>query len=1845
MAGDTSVDMMLNVLPGTMTGFFALNAGLSSINQIFQNMTKSVDNHFGILEASIVSATALLGQLSVNAASSFGEYEQGMKIVQAVSGQTSATVAELGNQINDFSVKYRMDIDELTTGLQTLGRAGLKSAQEQTEVLENGLQTAKLEGRDLNSILQEIIQNTTLLGGNLKSSNFGEQTQYVNDLLVATSMTAPINTHDISETLKYSGGMLAAGGGTIVDESGQVDQEGRELIEDYMGTVAAFAQKGVTGSIAGTALRAFFNKPATQDTSVTDALASIHLKPEYLWEEGEEQMKPVSEQIGIIQSQMDKLGVSQMDRLQIWSKIVGGKMGQQMIKLDSSDIKEVTKDIREANSAEKLATQSMQTYQSAVKQTGEAGARAMRAYGEHVARFLTPLAKTLTPILNAMANPLVSTTAFTLFIALIGRAAGAVRKIFTGIRGEIGMIKASMKSLVLNQPTRRALVGNNLWGGIGLREQEQAYNQMSMKMNEVNLKTQEASTTSVVASREVSNSLNQIFARVDHIGNIVTATNNRIKEVLIEINGKLSSGITTYSQRINTAVSNTATRMKTEFDNASTQVSNSFKGKMDKNIASSAAKMKTEFQAALNSITYNPKIKQTGAGAVGSIISEKRNADSKSYMFMGNIQKRMLAVEDHYQKQLTDLEKSRSHVMLSRQVKSEMGSSQKKTGQLIKQEIGLKEELDKVAKSIARQDAIIENATNQLKNGQARYNLEKRNEARETKQSAIIEKARLLEKKELLEEELRFKHREVNLHRGIVRQLDQLLAQIEAERLSLLRGKGSTVSNSHAMPGMFKGYQDIPEEYRPNYSISMPIYSRWNLPPGYGPKTGASTEQWSNHRVEQRKAILAQREANQALLKKQRADIINANAVDKYTKRLNSSFSSPKVGAALNRFFGGSYTESDLFKAQTANMAVNPTSLTWTNKVPIKSWVTEATKSGYRAAEQESAKGQSKVGSGRFPVPIGGVNGYIENGVNEITVEALKQLNLVLREHQMVLEELIAVERIQGGRARTTPSQVFSTQALAQKESQHLNEQLKKIDQQGHYMGYAHMGYGSNSSAKEALNWARYQQRDKPVYNYSKMTPVLESTNKEMVVQQNALKQLLGEKLDKQEKNALKQHSMMAQQNTYLAKQDPESVTKPILKTSSQSSFSKMSQGVTQRIKGFGSGLRKVTNFMGGPFFAGLMAIDIAMQVWNHFYQDFAKKVEEATQKLDDAIQKQSEAESVFFEGQHKEGEKEITGWNEENPDATSEEKEDALLGAYSDIYDNSSQGITALEENTQQLAIATQEVKIAGDKVGARYLDESIFSGNGMFGRADANQIATGNMGWDMFTGVNESFRDKYGNTETYVGKDYFSMGEIKISGKQQEETYPWLKEFAPIIAADVWATGSTEKALRGALGNAGFEKLNDQLSSTGGWDNSAWTRHGYNVANYFGDDQSQNRLQMGLKNYQKDFKKLAQQSRRFEKATGATPMKALNSRLAQGKNMKQALKDLSVQDPKLVNYIKSLAIKTGMTEQQVLMAAQLQQLQDMQQIAENQVSPQLMSLVSSSYDQVAYSGQISGMVNGSGEGAISAAQNAAAIAALLQVKVETELGKKAYDEYMKNIDPRKGEAKYKTQEELMSAAQHAHDDKVAGKLDPKDEYLLKYYDHYMKSYAEVNTKLFNPNVSPEYANEQGDKFLKEAERNNATSSAMYDTLRKGLNTGAQRQILSAYDAQLNDEEGEGSGGGGGGSGSGSDKGNDNTGTKKERVDLVLCNKKEIPKLNVNLFKKPPSFTILNKNFKLRDVRINSEDKPKAIMAAIKNSFIDIQKRTDPKIIQDEEAVYDPNAATDGTNLPSGSAKTRTDS
>lgn len=413
---DGDVSIALDVLPGSMAGITTAAAGFGQLIGSAAVFTKMVTKSTSAADSFAMTMTAGLGLVAVESANAAGEFERAMKVAQVVSNATARDMDVLTNKVNQFSVSYRMSIDKMTDGLQTLGRAGLKSVNTQIEVLETGLGAAKLSGLELNDVLEKIVQTTSLLGGEIKSTNFGSQVEDVSNKILATSMTAPINMNDVVQTLSFSGGTAAAGG---------INIQNPDALYDYLGAISSFAQKGVTGSIAGTALRAFFTKPAAQDKSVVDALGKIGLNPEDLWEKGGQRMKKVSDQIAIIHKAMDEAGMSQLDRIEIWGDVVGAKMGQQMMKLDESTIRDTAKDIRGMESSQELAQKSLQNYASDLEELKQQAAVVWRAIGEGFANIidnktlgdLSSLVKMVTGFLEFLSS---GTGIFMIRTAIIG---------------------------------------------------------------------------------------------------------------------------------------------------------------------------------------------------------------------------------------------------------------------------------------------------------------------------------------------------------------------------------------------------------------------------------------------------------------------------------------------------------------------------------------------------------------------------------------------------------------------------------------------------------------------------------------------------------------------------------------------------------------------------------------------------------------------------------------------------------------------------------------------------------------------------------------------------------------------------------------------------------------------------------------------------------------------------------------------------------------------------------------------------------------------------------------------------------------------------------------------------------------------------------------------------------------------------------------------------------------------------------------------------------------------------------------------------------------------------------
>lgn len=396
-----NIQTQMNYVVGNMSGFTAAYTGMNNLSALISSLMTSYTTMAGTGRAAYLSLGAAAAAFGLKSSEAFGEYQRGMNMVKAISNNTNAQMQMLSQSAQQFSSQFRMGIEDINSGLVTLGRAGLTDVNNQIEVLKNGLQVAKISGMDLASTLEDIVTTTSLLGGDIKSNTFGAETKEISNLLVATSLSGPLNVSDVIETLKFAGGSAAAAGATLSNEEG---------LHDLLGTIGAFSQKGVTGSIAGTALRAFITKPASQDQKVSDALARLGLDAYSLWEKDPEQgwhMKPIAEQIGMITKAMNDNHLTNLDRIEVWGDIVGNKMGQQMLKLDENRIKETTKDIEHQRNLEDIYQGTLTNFASQIERLNQILQAIYRNLGSGFAATLTGVVEGVADVLefiNGIAN-------------------------------------------------------------------------------------------------------------------------------------------------------------------------------------------------------------------------------------------------------------------------------------------------------------------------------------------------------------------------------------------------------------------------------------------------------------------------------------------------------------------------------------------------------------------------------------------------------------------------------------------------------------------------------------------------------------------------------------------------------------------------------------------------------------------------------------------------------------------------------------------------------------------------------------------------------------------------------------------------------------------------------------------------------------------------------------------------------------------------------------------------------------------------------------------------------------------------------------------------------------------------------------------------------------------------------------------------------------------------------------------------------------------------------------------------------------------------------------------------
>lgn len=388
-----------------MTSYQTISTPQDYVNYTFNISSRGIAEVSGEMVGLSNTVTTILGQLAFKtseylthtesamiglgtaAVASFAsstqeaiKFEQAIANVQAIGGE-SINAMDIGQAAMRYSNQFGMDVNSMTEGLEALSRAGLTATNVMSGVLAEGVKLSKLEGMDLEDSINDLISTTNLLAENqydVNSQEYADAVKAMNQHIVSTSESAPINAQNIIQTLQHAGGYVS---------SAKIDQD------DLFAVIAQLGSKGTKGEMAGTALRAFI--AAGQKDQAQRALSRIGLDVSDLWDESGNIMLPVSEMKQVLDDALEARGYSQQEKLEFYSDFAGYKQANQIMKIDTSEVQEYKKTIEQAwDLGTKLETILGTTHNN------------IQTLFQTVKNFMTRTGSTILPLINAIIIPI-----------------------------------------------------------------------------------------------------------------------------------------------------------------------------------------------------------------------------------------------------------------------------------------------------------------------------------------------------------------------------------------------------------------------------------------------------------------------------------------------------------------------------------------------------------------------------------------------------------------------------------------------------------------------------------------------------------------------------------------------------------------------------------------------------------------------------------------------------------------------------------------------------------------------------------------------------------------------------------------------------------------------------------------------------------------------------------------------------------------------------------------------------------------------------------------------------------------------------------------------------------------------------------------------------------------------------------------------------------------------------------------------------------------------------------------------------------------------------------------------
>ena len=284
-------------------------------------------------ETMAIGAGVAISAMFTSATQDAIRFQQQVANVKAIGGE-SVDAQQIGNAAMEYSNKFGMATASMTEGLEALARAGITTTSVMKGVLEEGVKLSKLEGMDLEDSINDLISTTNLLSTedvDMNAPEYAEMLKTMNQQIVSTSESAPINAQNIIQSLQHVGGYASASG---------MDQE------DLFAVIAQLGARGTKGEMAGTALRAFI--AAGQKDTAQRALARIGLNVTDLWDKDGQTMLSISEMKDVLDNALEERGYSKQEKLEFYSDFAGYKQANQIMKIDTSEVAKYKESIANA---------------------------------------------------------------------------------------------------------------------------------------------------------------------------------------------------------------------------------------------------------------------------------------------------------------------------------------------------------------------------------------------------------------------------------------------------------------------------------------------------------------------------------------------------------------------------------------------------------------------------------------------------------------------------------------------------------------------------------------------------------------------------------------------------------------------------------------------------------------------------------------------------------------------------------------------------------------------------------------------------------------------------------------------------------------------------------------------------------------------------------------------------------------------------------------------------------------------------------------------------------------------------------------------------------------------------------------------------------------------------------------------------------------------------------------------------------------------------------------------------------------------------------------------------------